>query len=97
MADDDNVNPKLRENTVQHLDVDPNDPRRVPPAETGFSLNEDDPEKEPKPQNPVQQAVTQGSREVAETQPLCYVKGKVSNKYAKKQRLVQSRTVLRAG
>lgn len=54
MADDDNVNPKLRENTVQHLDVDPNDPRRVPPAETGFSLNEDDPEKEPKPQNPVQ-------------------------------------------
>lgn len=42
-----------RPNSVQHLDKDPNDPRRVPPAETGFSLNEDDPETKPKWQNPV--------------------------------------------
>jgi len=26
-------------NTTQHLDRDPNDPRNVPPAETGFSLD----------------------------------------------------------
>lgn len=41
-------------NHTWHLDRDPNDPRRVPAAETGFSLNEDDPEKDPVPQNPVQ-------------------------------------------
>jgi hypothetical protein len=40
--------------SVQHLDRDPNDPRRNVPAETGFSLNEDDPEKEPQFQNPVE-------------------------------------------
>lgn len=29
------------DNVTQHLDVDPNDPRNVPPAETGFSLNDE--------------------------------------------------------
>ncbi len=42
-----------RRNHTWHLDRDPNDPRRVPPAEVGFSLNDDDPEKDPEPQNPV--------------------------------------------
>jgi len=43
-----------RRNHAWHLDRDPNDPRRVPAAETGFSLNEDDPEKAPAPQNPIE-------------------------------------------
>lgn len=38
-------------NRVWHLDRDANDPRRVPAAKTGFSLNDDDPEKEPEAQN----------------------------------------------
>ncbi len=41
------------DNVEQHLEVDPNDPRRVPPAETGFSLNNDDPEQESTSQNPL--------------------------------------------
>lgn len=37
-----------------HLDRDPNDPRRVPAAKPNLSdLNKEDPEKEPKFQNPV--------------------------------------------
>jgi len=42
-------------NSVQHLDRDPNDPRRNVPAEANLSnLNKEDPEQKPKPQNPVQ-------------------------------------------
>lgn len=29
------------DNITQHLDRDPNDPRNVPPAETGFSLDDE--------------------------------------------------------
>lgn len=29
------------DNVTQNLDVDPNDPRNVKPAETGFSLNDE--------------------------------------------------------
>lgn len=44
-----------RPNSVLHLDRDPNDPRRNVPATPNLSnLNEEDPEKEPKPQNPVE-------------------------------------------
>lgn len=40
----------------QHLDRDPNDPRRNVPAEPNLSnLNEEDPEKEPEFQNPVKE------------------------------------------
>jgi len=40
--------------SVQHLDRDPNDPRRVPQAKANLSnLNEEDPEKESEFQNPV--------------------------------------------
>lgn len=40
--------------SVQHLDKDPNDPRRNVPATPNLSnLNEEDPEKEPEFQNPV--------------------------------------------
>jgi hypothetical protein len=43
-----------RENSVQHLDRDPNDPRRNVPATPNLSdLNKEDPEKEPTWQNPV--------------------------------------------
>lgn len=41
-------------NRTWHLDRDPNDPRRNPAPESGFSLNEDNPEKAPAPQNPVE-------------------------------------------
>lgn len=51
---DDKTKVQLDDKTVQHLDRDPNDPRRVPAAKTGFSLNKDDPEKKPEPQNPVE-------------------------------------------
>lgn len=45
---------QISENNVQHLDVDPNDPRRNVPATPNLSkLNEEDPEKEPEFQNPV--------------------------------------------
>jgi len=42
-----------REDTEFHLDVDPNDPRLVPPASGNSNLNEEDPEKDPQPQNVV--------------------------------------------
>lgn len=43
-----------RENSVVHLDRDPNDPRRNKPAEANISnLNKEDPEKKPGFQNPV--------------------------------------------
>lgn len=32
---------EVESNVEQHLDQDPNDPRNVPPAETGFSLNDE--------------------------------------------------------
>lgn len=39
----------------QHLDRDPNDPRRKPQAVANLSnLNEEDPEQEPKFQNPLE-------------------------------------------
>lgn len=56
MADEENKGAEFenRPNSVQHLDRDPNDPRRVPDAEPNASkLNEEDPEKEPEFQNPV--------------------------------------------
>lgn len=41
-------------NRVWHLDRDPNDPRRTPAAQANLSrLNEEDPEQEPAPQNPL--------------------------------------------
>lgn len=46
---------KNRPNSVLHLDRDPNDPRRNVRAKPNLSnLNEEDPEKEPAPQNPVE-------------------------------------------
>lgn len=59
MADKDNAHPKQPtrksgQGHEWHLDRDPNDPRRNVPAEPNLSnLNEEDPEKEPKFQNPV--------------------------------------------
>ena len=57
MADEEKkeVNVQNRPNSVRHLDVDPNDTRRNQPAEANASkLNEEDPEKEPTFQNPVE-------------------------------------------
>ena len=49
------VHVKNRHNSALHLDRDPNDPRRNVPAQPNLSkLNEEDPEKEPEPQNPVE-------------------------------------------
>lgn len=58
MADDEKKEEKKEvsnlPNSTQHLDRDPNDPRRVPSATPNASnLNEEDPEKEPTFQNPV--------------------------------------------
>lgn len=55
MADEKKTEVQNRPNSVLHLDRDPNDPRRNVPAKPNLSnLNEEDPEKEPKPQNPVE-------------------------------------------
>jgi hypothetical protein len=52
---DGKVKVRNRVNSVQHLDRDPNDPRRNVKAQPNLSnLNEEDPEKEPQPQNPVE-------------------------------------------
>lgn len=52
---DGKVHVQNRPNSVKHLDRDPNDPRRNVPATPNLSkLNEEDPEKEPQPQNPVE-------------------------------------------
>ncbi len=52
---DGKVHVKNRHNSVQHLDRDPNDPRRNKPAQANLSdLNKEDPEKEPGFQNPVE-------------------------------------------
>jgi hypothetical protein len=57
---EDKVNPqrptrKRNQGHEWHLDRDPNDPRRNVPATPNLSnLNEEDPEKDPKPQNPVE-------------------------------------------
>lgn len=54
MADESKAHVKKGENNVQHLDRDPNDPRRNVPATPNLSnLNEEDPEKKPGFQNPV--------------------------------------------
>jgi hypothetical protein len=59
MADDkknDKTSVKTREGAIDHLGVDPNDPRRVPQAEPNLSdLNAEDPEQKPEFQNPVQE------------------------------------------
>ena len=55
MAEENKAEVKNAPNSVQHLDRDPNDPRRNVPAEPNLSkLNEEDPEKEPEFQNPVE-------------------------------------------
>lgn len=58
MADkkeDNKAKVSTRQDTVQHLDRDPNDPRRNVPAQANLSdLNAEDPEKEPEFQNPVE-------------------------------------------
>jgi hypothetical protein len=57
---EDKVNPsrptrKRGQGHEWHLDRDPNDPRRNVPATPNLSnLNEEDPEKKPQPQNPVE-------------------------------------------
>lgn len=52
---DGTVHVQNRVNSVQHLDRDPNDPRRNARAQANLSdLNAEDPEQEPKPQNPVE-------------------------------------------
>ena len=52
---DGKVHVQNRTNSVQHLDRDPNDPRRNVAAKPNLSnLDKEDPEQKPKPQNPVE-------------------------------------------
>jgi hypothetical protein len=54
MADTNADNVAPRKGVTLNLDQDPNDPRRTPRAKANLSnLNEEDPEKEPVHQNPV--------------------------------------------